>query len=134
FDDLDGLRATLSSSDARPTSFTDVAPAVRLPPESRDISMLTRFASWPIYRGDAVLRRSAALNAHPLNRGSAARINAAEASRLGLHDGCSVRVADVELPCVIDHSVADGTVWLEAANPLTATLPPYGAALTLQKV
>jgi NADH-quinone oxidoreductase subunit G len=45
-----------------------------------------------------------------------------------------VEVAGVILPCVVDDSVADGTVWIEAANPLTAMLPPYGAALTLQKV
>ena len=95
---------------------------------------LERFADWPIYRGDAVLRRSTALNAHPLNRASAARVNTVVAKRLGLTEGCQVEVAGVILPCVVDDSVADGTVWIEAANPLTAMLPPYGAALTLQKV
>ena len=80
-----------------------------------------------------MLRRATALNAHPLNRPPAARVNSAEALRRGLDDGCQVHVADGVLPLVIDDTVADGTVWIEAANDLTATLPPYGAALTLRK-
>ena len=44
-----------------------------------------------------------------------------------------MRIADAVLPLVIDDTVADGTVWIEAANDLTATLPPYGAALTLRR-
>ena len=134
FDDLAGLRAGISIRDAGPAASGDpVRPAPALESHAEQ-GALVRFASWPIYRGDAVLRRAAALNAHPLNRAPAARVNAAEAGRLGLSEGCEVRVADVVLPCVVDDAVADGTVWIEAANPLTATLPPYGAALTLQKV
>ncbi len=130
FDDLAGLRAGIREQAAPAEVAGGPVAAVADHAEGT----LERFADWPIYRGDAVLRRSTALNAHPLNRASAVRVNAAEASRLGLAEGCRVRVADVTLPCVIDGSVADGTVWIEAANPLTATLPPYGAALTLQKV
>jgi NADH-quinone oxidoreductase subunit G len=37
------------------------------------------------------------------------------------------------LPLVIDKSVPDGTAWIEAAQDLTATLPPYGAAINLSK-
>jgi len=80
-----------------------------------------------------VLRRATALNAHPLNRPPAARVNAAELARLGLIDVAQVEIEGTLLPLVLDDNVADGTVWIEAASDLTATLPPYGAALTLRK-
>ncbi|QRP65246.1 NADH-quinone oxidoreductase subunit G [Rhodanobacter sp. FDAARGOS 1247] len=96
-------------------------------------SGLSRLATWPIYRMDAVLRRATALNAHPLNRAPAARMNAAEATRQGLAAGDTVRVAEASLPLVIDAAVPDGAVWIEAAHDLTATLPPYGASITLSK-
>jgi NADH-quinone oxidoreductase subunit G len=131
FDDLAGLRAGMAERSA-PAAAADFVPRQPIDPSAD--GTLARFASWPIYRGDAVLRRAKALNAHPLNRAPAARVNAAEAQRLNLDDGCQVQVADGVLPLVVDDTVADGTVWIEAANDLTATLPPYGAALTLRRV
>jgi NADH-quinone oxidoreductase subunit G len=44
-----------------------------------------------------------------------------------------VQVAESTLPVVIDAAVPDGAVWIEAAHDLTATLPPYGASITLSK-
>jgi NADH-quinone oxidoreductase subunit G len=133
FDDIAGLRAGIV--ERRPAAAADFVPqqAGGTATDELPASTLTRFASWPIYRGDAVLRRATALNAHPLNRAPAARVNAAEARRLQLDDGCQVHVGDGVLPLVVDDTVADGTVWIEAANDLTATLPPYGAALTLRR-
>jgi len=134
FDDIAGLRAGIV--ERRPVAAAEFVPQQAggpLTDEPLAAAALTRFASWPIYRGDAVLRRATALNAHPLNRAPAARINANEARRLQLDDGCQVHVADGVLPLVVDDAVADGTVWIEAANDLTATLPPYGAALTLRR-
>ncbi len=133
FDDIAGLRAGIG--DRKPAAVADFQPrhmvaTADVEPQS---GALARFASWPIYRGDAVLRRATALNAHPLNRAPAARVNANEAARLQLDDGCQVHVADGVLPLVIDDAVADGTVWIEAATDLTATLPPYGAAITLRR-
>jgi NADH-quinone oxidoreductase subunit G len=94
---------------------------------------LSRLATWPIYRSDAVLRRATALQAHPLNRAAAVRLNAAEAQRHGLGEGDQVKLAHVVLPLAIDATVPDGAVWIEAAHDQTATLPPYGAAITLSK-
>jgi NADH-quinone oxidoreductase subunit G len=34
---------------------------------------------------------------------------------------------------VVDRAVPDGAAWIEAAQDITATLPPYGAAITLSK-
>ncbi|TBR39206.1 MULTISPECIES: NADH-quinone oxidoreductase subunit NuoG [Dyella] len=124
FDDLSGLREGIADRNA----------PVRDGLAARgDVASLTRVATWPIYRTDAVLRRATALSSHPLNRAPAVRLNADEAGRQGLAEGASVRVANVSLPLVIDASVPDGAVWIEAAHDLTATLPPYGAAITLSK-
>jgi NADH-quinone oxidoreductase subunit G len=124
FDDLAGLRDGIGER----------APAPRNELATRmGAGGLSRLATWPIYRGDAVLRRATALNAHPLNRAPAVRLNADEAVRQGLAAGDQVRVADTVLPMVVDAAVPDGTAWIEAAKDLTATLPPYGAAITLSK-
>ncbi len=124
FDDLAGLREGIV--ERTPTPRNELA-------ARKEVAGLTRLATWPIYRSDAVLRRATALNAHPLNRAPAVRLNADEAGRQGLSTGDHVRLADVLLPLVIDVAVPDGAAWIEAAQDLTATLPPYGAAITLSK-
>ena len=124
FDDLAGLRDGIAERASTPRN--ELA-------ERKAAGALTRLATWPIYRGDAVLRRATALNAHPLNRAPAVRLNAGEAGRQGLAAGDEVRVADVLLPLAIDAAVPDGAAWIEAAQDLTATLPPYGAAITLSR-
>ena len=124
FDDLAGLREGISER----------AVTLRSGLATRaNVNGLTRLATWPIYRGDAVLRRATALNAHPLNRAPAVRVNADEAKRLSLVENGQVRIDDVVLPLVIDRSVPDGTAWIEAAQDLTAALPPYGAVINLSK-
>ena len=64
---------------------------------------------------------------------AAVRVNAAEAQRLGLDEGGRVKIANSTLPLVIDATVPDGAAWIEAGHESTATLPPYGAAITLSK-
>ncbi|WP_199099184.1 NADH-quinone oxidoreductase subunit NuoG [Dyella sp. ASV21] len=124
FDDLAGLREGINER----------ASAARAGLASRPAAGgITRLATWPIYRTDAVLRRATALSKHPLNRAPAVRVNAEEAQRQGLGEGAAVRVANIVLPLVIDVSVPDGAAWIEAAHDDTVTLPPYGAVLTLSK-
>jgi NADH-quinone oxidoreductase subunit G len=124
FDDLAGLRAGVTEQ----VAATKQELSVR-----KSVQGLSRLATWPIYRSDAVLRRASALQAHPLNRAPAVRVNAEEAQRQGLVEGGQVKLANVVLPLVIDATVPDGAVWIEAAHDQTATLPPYGAAITLSK-
>jgi NADH-quinone oxidoreductase subunit G len=124
FDDMAGLRDGITEQNAATTQGLA---------ERKAVQGLSRLATWPIYRSDAVLRRATALQAHPLNRAPAVRVNAEEAQRQGLAVGHQVKVANVILPLVIDASVPDGAVWIEAAHDQTATLPPYGAAITLSK-
>ncbi|GAB3037853.1 NADH-quinone oxidoreductase subunit NuoG [Oleiagrimonas citrea] len=126
FDDFAGLRAEMHTSE----------PAVvdGLCERGAAASGLTRIASMPIYRSDAVLRRAKALNDHPLTRGAALRLHADDASRLGLVDGGRARVGETRvLPVVVDDAVPVGAAWIESAYADTASLPPYGAALTLSK-
>ncbi|MDE2278724.1 MAG: NADH-quinone oxidoreductase subunit G [Xanthomonadaceae bacterium] len=124
FDDLAGLREGIAAR---------AVPARHSLAARKPVAGLARIATWPIYRGDAVLRRATALNAHPLNRAPAVRINADEAARLGLADGAAVRVGDATLPVAVDRTVPDGAAWIEAAQDTTATLPPHGAAITLSR-
>ncbi|MGH8216779.1 MAG: molybdopterin-dependent oxidoreductase, partial [Rhodanobacteraceae bacterium] len=95
---------------------------------------LVRLATVGIYRTDAVVRRATALQKHPLNRAPALRICADDARRLGLLDGVKADVDGVQLPVVVDASVPRGCAWVEAGHAATATLPPYGAALTIKAV
>jgi len=124
FDDLAGLRDGLTER----TSETRQQLAQR-----GAAVAFSRLATTPIYRGDAVLRRAGALNAHPLNRPAAVRINADDAGTLGLASGGNARIGDTVLPVAIDAAVPKGAVWIEAAHSETAMLPPYGAAITLSK-
>jgi NADH-quinone oxidoreductase subunit G len=139
FDDLGGLRAGITerASVSRPQAASipdSLPPRAREGAQRVEAGALARVATWPIYRIDAVLRRATALNAHPLNRPPAVRIHASDASRLGLTDGAVVRIGETTLPLVVDPAVPEGAVWIEAAQEATATLPPYGAAITLSKV
>ncbi len=124
FDDLAGLRDGLVE---RPSEVRQ-----QLAQRASGVSF-SRLATTPIYRVDAVLRRAGALNAHPLNRPAAIRINADDAGALGLVDGGNARLGDAVLPVAIDAAVPAGAAWIEAAHSETAMLPPYGAAITLSK-
>ncbi|HET7268007.1 MAG TPA: NADH-quinone oxidoreductase subunit NuoG [Oleiagrimonas sp.] len=127
FTNLVTLHESMSSADDR---APDAGLAERPAPGSEG---LVRLSTIPIYRGDAVLRRAGALNQHPLNRGPAARVCAADAERLGLSEGDTVKVGETSLPVVVDADVAPGSVWIEAAYDDTATLPPYGATIQVSK-
>ena len=95
---------------------------------------LVRLATVPIYRVDAVVRRSQPLQQHPLNRAPALRLNAEDANALQLRDGDQARVNGVMLPVACDACVPRGCAWVEAAHDATAALPPYGATLDITKV
>ncbi len=82
-----------------------------------------------IYRTDAVVRRAAALQAHPLNNAPRIVLNADDAARLQLAEGQMAKVGTdagkATLPVVVDARVAAGTVWIESGHGATA---PLGAA------
>ncbi|MDE1897887.1 MAG: NADH-quinone oxidoreductase subunit G [Xanthomonadaceae bacterium] len=129
FTTLDELRAALA-----PLLAVEPPPAVSPTLPARGAApALARLATVGIYRGDGVLRRSPALNAHPLNHAPTVRLHPAEIAARGLVAGAPVRIGDIALPLLADAAVPRATAWIEAGHAVTATLPPYGAALTLDK-
>jgi len=79
-----------------------------------------------IYRVDAVVRRAAALQAHPLTTAPCMRMNPADADRAGLAHGAVARISNghgtATLPVEIDPRVAQGVAWVDAGHGATAPL------------
>ena len=98
---------------------------------------LQRIATLPIYRGDAVLRRAASLQAHPLTGECAIGFNPEDALALGLADGAKAKVrgadGEVELPVIVTRIVPRGGAWLEKTWPAARPLPPNGGMLTVTR-
>jgi len=120
FIDLDGLRAGMENR--------SVTPTVSAQPASTS-SGLEVVATPAIYRSDAVVRRAAALQAHPLNIAPCVAMHPEQATQLQIQAGQMVKVAtdagQATLPLVLDKRVASGTVWIESGHGATA---PLGAA------
>jgi len=87
---------------------------------------LERVADVPIYRTDAMVRRSEPLQAAPASKKPAAAMNGRTLTSLGLTAGVKVRVSGgqgaVELVTVQDDAVADRAVRISAAFENTAAL------------
>ncbi len=77
-----------------------------------------------IYRTDAVVRRAAALQAHPLNVEARIVLNPADVAALGEGGVAKVRGAagTATLPLVADARVAAGVAWIEGGHGATAPL------------
>ncbi len=120
FTDLNGLRATLKPQMRQ--SGTGVAA------QSNAIAAgeLERITSTPIYRGDAVLRRAASLNAHALTQGAFAFLHPEEALAHGISEGIMVKLGDgvgsATLPVKVSTRVPRGAVWVESGYEATAPL------------
>jgi NADH-quinone oxidoreductase subunit G len=131
FTDLAGLRAGL---DPRTPSAGEGLADAPADAGTGTGGTLERIASTPIYRGDAVLRRSAALNAHPLTTGARAVLNPRDAQRLGLAEGAMLKLGDGQgtaaLPLSLSPRVAEGAVWVETGHAASAPLA-RGGALTV---
>jgi len=79
-----------------------------------------------IYRTDAVVRRAAALQAHPLNTEARIVLNPVDAGAAGLADGTVAKVRGASgtgtLPVAVDDRVAAGVAWIEGGHGATAPL------------
>ena len=126
FTEIDEVRAQISEQ--APTSTAALVPRV-----AASDAALVRSATTAIYRGDAVLRRSQALSAHPLTRGARVALNPQDALALGIGHGASARVDGVVLAVDLSHDVPAGSAWIEAGYAETALVPPYGAPLTIAR-
>jgi NADH-quinone oxidoreductase subunit G len=117
FTDLSGLRAGL-----RPRAVAPVASGTPdVAGEGLELAVSTA-----IYRGDAVVRRAAALQSHPLNIEPRAVLHPADAQSLGLSDGqvgkFTASAGTSTLPVVVSDQVARGTVWIESGHAATTPL------------
>ena len=111
--------------------------SVKLPKRPPAGVGLTRIATVPIYRSDAVLRRAAALQTHPLTGVAAVGLHPQDALALGLAQGAQARVSgeggETVLPVVVTRMVPRGSAWVESTWTETSALPPMGAALTVTR-
>ncbi|MFO7339435.1 MAG: NADH-quinone oxidoreductase subunit NuoG [Lysobacteraceae bacterium] len=118
FTDLAGARASLAGAAA-------VAPTPGRAGEAGQGGL--ELALVPaIYRTDAVVRRAAALQAHPLNTAPRVVLNPADAEAAGVAGGQVARVkaanGTATLPVAVDARVAAGVAWIEGGHGATAPL------------
>ncbi|QDH69824.1 NADH-quinone oxidoreductase subunit NuoG [Marilutibacter alkalisoli] len=117
FTDLDGLREDIAKRDITP--IAGLAPYL----QGEGLEVV---ASPAIYRSDAVVRRAAALQSHPLNVGPRAILHPDDAAATGLEDGSigkfTANAGTATLPVVVDDRVARGSVWIETGYGATAPL------------
>ncbi|EKU30740.1 MULTISPECIES: NADH-quinone oxidoreductase subunit NuoG [Alcaligenes] len=100
-------------------------------------SGLERVADVPIYRSDALVRRSAPLQETPASAAPTARMAAATMAQLGLADGDLVKVrssqGEVSLPAQLDDTVALNSVRVATAFSETAALGSAFGQLTVER-
>ena len=123
FTDVAGLRAGIVEHQA--ASGTVLAKAAAAAPG------FERIVSSPIYRVDSVLRRSPALQAHPLTRAPCVVLHPDDALTAGVAAGGIAKVSDMHgsamLPVEISASVAKGAIWIESCFGATAPLAIDGS-------
>ncbi|MFC3715715.1 NADH-quinone oxidoreductase subunit NuoG [Luteimonas soli] len=117
FTDLAGLRAGLAP---RTVAMAEsAAPATK--GEGLELAV-----SEAIYRVDAVTRRAAALQAHPLTVGPRVTLHPQDAGAANLADGAMAKVSNAAgtatLQVVLDDRVAVGSAWVERGYGATAAL------------
>jgi NADH-quinone oxidoreductase subunit G len=119
FVDVPGLRAGISSGTGGEAGVRGPAPDVA--GEGLQLA-----ASPAIYRSDAVVRRAAALQAHPLTHGPRIVLHPADAQAAGVADGAMAKVRAVAgtatLPVAVSDQVAQGAAYVETGYAATAGL------------
>ena len=117
FTDIAGLRAGMATKDVQASKGQEPAASG---------SGLEIVVSQAIYRVDGVIRRSEALQAHPLNVGPRAVMHPVDAANAGLADGgmakFATNVGNAALQVVVDVRVSQGSVWIESGYGATAPL------------
>lgn len=102
------------------------------------LEALERVADVPIYRTDAIVRRSEPLQAAPASRAPQARMNGRTLASLGVNAGDKVRVIGaagaIELDAALDEAVADRAVRVAAAFEQTAALGGAFGQISVERV
>ena len=117
FTDLAGLRAGIAPR------TVDVARSDAPQPSESGLEVAMSQAT---YRTDAVVRRAAALQAHPLTLGARVVLHPQDAQAAGLTVDAIAKVSNnigtSTLPVTISDRVAPGCVWIESGYGATAAL------------
>ncbi|HEY4581718.1 MAG TPA: NADH-quinone oxidoreductase subunit NuoG [Lysobacter sp.] len=117
FVDLDGARESIA------TRAVQVAAGLSVDAGQGGLEIATGPA---IYRTDAVVRRAAALQSHPLNQAPSAHLHPRDAQALGLEHGAvgrfAVAAGTARLPVKVSDKVAPGSVYIEGGHAATAPL------------
>jgi NADH-quinone oxidoreductase subunit G len=133
FTDFAGAHAAIARDEPAPRSG-GLAPRPAATPAE---GALVRIATSAVYRADAVLRRAAPLNAHPLNLGPGITLHPEDALARGLAAGAIAKVDDgrgtAALPVRVSTRVPRGAAWVESGYAATAPLAGSGARLTVNK-
>ena len=99
---------------------------------------IERIADVPIYRTDAMVRRSEPLQQTPASTLPTARMNADTFAQLQLVDGDQVRVksaqGEISLTAQVDNTIAANSVRIAAAFAETAALGSAFGQLTVERV
>ena len=149
FTDMAGLRASMTPSSAAAEGDSTNPPTASgwfQVDETETLEMAERAKSAPaignartanpgglelvvsqaIYRTDAVVRRAAALQAHPLTLGARITLHPTDAQALGLAADAVAKVRNdvgtAALPVAISDRVAPGCAWVESGYGATAAL------------
>ena len=130
FTEIDEVRAQMASASV---PLADAGKGIAASAAPATAAAFERITTTAIYASDAVLRRSPALQAHPLARAACVTLHPEDALALGLGHGAYARVSGTSLPVELSTRVPRGGAWIEAGHGATATLPPYGAALDIVK-
>ncbi|KAF1722083.1 NADH-quinone oxidoreductase subunit NuoG [Pseudoxanthomonas wuyuanensis] len=122
FTDLAGARALAANRQPTGINRGAASPA----PTAGHADGLELAVSAGIYRTDSVVRRAAALQAHPLNVPARIVLNPADAQALGLAEGKVAKIGSADgtaaLPLAVDARVAAGTAWIESGHGATSPL------------
>lgn len=117
---------------SRLSNVINAAPALITAPTA-----LERVADVPIYRSDAMVRRSQPLQETPASVAPTARMNAQTIAQLSLVDGEAVRVrsaqGEVALVVELDNTVANNSVRVATAFAETAALGSSFGQLTVER-
>jgi NADH-quinone oxidoreductase subunit G len=127
---VEDVRAELRSADVAAGAIQSAVFDAGHPP-ALSPNQLTRIAEVPMYAVDAITRRAPALQATADNPAPAVRVNSAEAARLGLKDGETLRVlspsGETRLPLATDERVPAGCALIASGCAETVALGGHGA-------
>ena len=124
FNDIAELRAGITTSDPQIANGQLAERASRM-------DGLVRISSTASYRADAVLRRSPALNDHPITRGACVTLHPDDGAALGLVNGGIAHIDGQTLAVLLSSEVPRGGVWIESGYEQTDALPPCGEAIAM---